>query len=30
MPDVSKADAMKFILAILGETTYLHHQGMDG
>jgi len=30
MPEVSEADAMKFTLAIFGETSYLHHQGMDG
>jgi hypothetical protein len=30
MPEVSEADAMKFTLAIFGETSYLHYQRMDG
>jgi hypothetical protein len=30
MPEVCEADAMKLTLAILGKTSYLHHQGMEG
>jgi len=30
MPEISEVDAMKFTLVVLGETSYLHHQGMDG